>query len=353
MRLNSLKFIFTLLPFFAICQNKEIERSLSLGFSSGKVLIHSKSIENIGTSNPKSISLNFFWRKTDEKSYNKYSDLPSLSTSLQYIDFQNNILQTGIIGSYSIHPTIFYSKIFEVDTKIGIGLAYLTNPYQSENQAYSSPISTFLTLGINSKFNISKKFQICHTVGINHISNGGLKLPNKGINWLESQFQLNYFISQKTDYKYFTNKYSNSKYNKTNFWKLYLFASSKNLITKPNQNKPILGIHLQYSHQVGRSNSLLYGVEHFLDYAQLVDNPLTSNNFHKTGLLIGHEFLWGSIHFNQQIGIYLHATPKGLSSWYHRWGLDYHCSNHIILGVNLLAHGVVAYFPDLRIGFTF
>lgn len=350
--ISTIKYLILFIPILAICQSKT-ERSIELGLDYGKVLIHSKAIENVKSSNPLGISLSYFWRKTDSASFNKYAGLPALSINLKLIDFQNIILGKGVIAAYSIHPTIFHSKIIDIDSRVGVGMSYLNKYDFKENNAYSAPISAFLTLGVNANINLTPKLQLSISTGLSHISNGGVKLPNKGINWLDNQIAIKYYPNNRLPIQKLLAQYRNNSYLKKDYWSINFFTSSKNLVTNNHINKPIYGLNVQYSHQYNRNNGLTIGVEHFLDYAQVEDSPNTPFNFHKTGLLLGHEFLWGSVHFSQQFGIYLHPTPSGLSSWYHRWGLDIYLNKNIKIGGSLLAHGVVAYFPDIRLGYSF
>ena len=73
-----------------------------------------------------------------------------------------------------------------------------TNP---GNLTYSSNISNYLSLGFSSYYFINPKTAVNLSFIFNHISNGGLKNPNHGLNFPGFNFGLNYYF-EKPNYHY-------------------------------------------------------------------------------------------------------------------------------------------------------
>lgn len=148
---------------------------------------------------------------------------------------------------------------------------------------------------------------------------------------------------------------SNWAIKKTTRWDIGMFYASRSIDNTSAKRFGVLGLSLLVSKQTGRTHAFTLGAELYQDNAlreQLKADTLQASAI-KSGLLLGHEFLWGRFIFSQQIGMYLFDQSPYYPVWYHRWGLLYRVRERWLLGFQLKAHKHIALFPDLRIQYSF
>ena len=87
-------------------------------------------------------------------------------------------------------------KNTSISFRTAAGLSIATNPYDTinnpENFSYSVPVNIYSQLGLALHHKIKQKIRINFSVNYNHISNGGFKQPNKGINYPTISVGLDY-----------------------------------------------------------------------------------------------------------------------------------------------------------------
>ena len=78
-------------------------------------------------------------------------------------------------------------KRFNISFRLAAGLSFETRPYDEnnnpENLSYSLPVNQYSQLALILHYHINPKIKVTTSGNYNHISNGGLKQPNKGINY--------------------------------------------------------------------------------------------------------------------------------------------------------------------------
>ena len=333
--------------------------SIGLGIQHGFIFAHSRAVQNTKGANPTGIELSFGWQRNDTVTWDLCNCFPKKGLLLFYYDYDVRILGKSFGAAYFLEP------VYKVGSKTffsfrGIaGLAYLTNPFDSihnsTNQSYSSAIGGYLLLGIGLSYMVNTRWWLNTTINYQHISNGGLRQPNKGINWPTAGISV---IYQKNPRPYYKAPRSKEK-----FWKDYplrwdigVFGIAKRG-TDENGNSyrmPLIGGTIQAGKQVGRINMLTFGAELYGDRSlsmQLKRDSINASDL-RAGLLIGHEFLLGKFSFSQRLGVYIFNQTPYYDQIYHRWGIHYFMNKHLGIGMQLKAHKHVADFVDLRITYS-
>ena len=86
-----------------------------------------------------------------------------------------------------VQTYLIRKKRFQLTHQFGIGLGYATKKFDQftnpGNLTYSSNISNYLALGISNYYFINPKTALNLSFIFNHISNGGIKDPNNGLNF--------------------------------------------------------------------------------------------------------------------------------------------------------------------------
>jgi hypothetical protein len=343
------------LSHLAVSQQQYISRA-GLNKHYGFIFAHTKDVENTKGSAPLGLSLEFSKLKFDSASFNIARCYPKTGFSLIYFYYDNAVLGHSISCAYFIEPTFLLSESIMFAPRGSIGLSYLTNPHHPVhnpgNNSYSLPLSVCLQVGLTFQYNITPKTALHFSANYLHVSNGGLKTPNKGINWPTAALGFSYRIN---DAAFIKQKYSPAKrYNKQNKIEGGIYTSIKTLEEHKEKVYPVPGLYLSYHRRLNNLHSLGVIADIHEDQSLSAQQKELNEPTHSVfpSLAIGHEYLLGRITFWQQIGYYVIAPDERFINWYHRWGLSYNLTKQFNIGVGIKAHAHVAHFADLRFAYN-
>jgi hypothetical protein len=190
----------------------------------------------------------------------------------------------------------------------------------------------------------------------NHISNGGAKRPNKGMNFPTVSFGLDYTIRPaklsprpksrgilESGLKKYARLFSNIR------------TVDGNDSTAEKQ-EILIGLEGGIIGAITNINALLGGIEFWYD--GLINEEI--NRGYLTGspfvfsISAGHAFIFGRYSFTQQIAWYAYNTnPTSDSSFFQRYAMYWLFGKNISAGFSLKAHGHVAEYMDIRLGAVF
>ena len=333
--------------------------SIGFGIQHGFIFAHSRAVQNTKGANPTGIELSLGWQRNDTQTWNLCNCFPKKGLLLIFYDYDVRLLGKSFGAAYFLEPVYKLGNKTFFSFRGVAGLAYLTNPFDSihnpTNQSYSSAIGGYLLVGIGLSYLINKQWWLNTTINYQHISNGGLRQPNKGINWPTAGISVMY---QKNPRPYYKAPRSKEKFWKDHSlrWDIGVFGIAKRG-TDVNGNShrmPLIGGTIQAGKQVGRINMLTLGAELYGDKSlsmQLKRDSIDASSL-RAGLLIGHEFLLGKFVFSQRLGVYVFNKTPYYDLIYHRWGIHYFMNMHFGIGMQVKAHRHVADFVDLRITYS-
>jgi hypothetical protein len=331
-------------------------KGFTLGSHYGFIFAHSEDVQNTAGANPFGVELIYTTQNLTEKAWQNCNCFLNTGFGFNYFDFDNAVLGKAASIFYNFEPQFKLTKKSKLLFDAFGGLSFLSNPYNANsnpsNRSYSLPVSIYVGLGVGVQYAITKQFQLSLVGNYLHISNGGIKDPNKGINWPTANIRLTYNPTNN-ELPNFTKK--NASYLKQKRLDIGTFVSSKTIAIGEKERFLIYGVNVNYSHQIGRINALTLGNELIIDNAlkeNLKRAGINKSNL-RNGFTIGHEFLLGNFIFSQQLGYYLFNESTYFSNVYHRWGLLYKTKSNLNMGINLLAHAQVANFIDFRVVYSF
>jgi hypothetical protein len=333
--------------------------SVAAGYQRGFIFAHSEAVQNTRGSHPSGAELVLGWQRNDKAVWDQCNCYPRKGVLLAYYDYDNAILGSSINAAYFLEPAYRLNDKLLFSIKGAAGLSYLTHPFDSiknpGNQSYSTNLSAYLLVGAGFWVRLNRQWWLNASANYQHVSNGGLREPNKGINWPTAGLALSY---QKTSRPFYTSVRTKEKFWKDHAlrWNATLFGMARR---SPHdgggRQLPLVGVAVQASKQVGRINALNLGLEVYRDEklrVQLKKDSIEASSV-KAGLLAGHTFLLGRFLFSQHLGIYLFDQTPYHDLLYHRWGVQYALSRNTGTGFSLQAHRQVAEFVDLRFTYTF
>ena len=317
----------------------------------GFIIPHSESIRNVSHTNPYGFEISrnkFHTSFSDWKVFNAYW-ISGLGAS--YFNFQNpNVLGSIIAISVFAEPVIRYGKKYFFTVKGGGGLSYHNKIYDPNdnplNLFFSSRISFPLYVSARFKYRISDRTFFTLSGSYNHISNGGYKQPNKGMNFPTLALGLEHF--QKTPSVLDNNYSSYLEIRKSRIFFTIQALTTVRVINK-EENFPqkacfVYGFHTRISKPFGPIYAINAGAEIIGDgyIRETLRRDQMEMDYKRFALTFGQDFTLGKVILTQYIGFYLYSPNEARDPIYQKYELAYNIIKSFSLGVYIKAHAHVA-----------
>jgi len=325
----------------------------------GYLLKHSADFE-FKQSYPWGLEGDFSWQLATDKAYRFCSCYPRVGFAANYFNFDNGPVLGSAYYVYGyVEPVFFVPRRFNLSFRIGlVGVALLDRPYDETdnpyNLAYSSYVAFPLMLGIGFNYRITDHLAVRLAGNYNHISNGGISNPNKGLNYPTVNVGLDYtFRPLKLAAR---GKLRRPPPEKRNRLELDIGNALKNADAKSPAQFWVLNVNLQYARWFHRSSAVAGGFTWEMDNSKRMrilrsDDPTRDHN--RLSFYVGHEFWLGKVQFGQYIGVYAFDDFPEIAGWYHRHELSFHITPWLFVSAGLKAHNQVADYLDLKVGYAF
>lgn len=325
----------------------------------GSMIIHSREIQQIGNANPYGFELTLGRQAWGADAWDACNCYPRTGISLSYWHFDRPaILGNGYFANFFIEPVFGGWNKWFFSIKAATGLAYLTKPFDSitnpKNQSYSTRFSFPLHLGATLNYRMNDKFNFNLTLIYNHTSNGGLREPNKGINWPTLALGVDVKPQSVALIKRESSRYAfkdEQRFHTT----ISFFGTAKQLNHAEFQKYFIGGLTFEGNYRVSRLSLLAVGALlewDETDKEEIKRSETIMADHKKFSMYAGHEFLLGKFTFSQAIGVYLYDQYKANDPVYHQYALMYSLIKPIRIGMHLKAHRHVADYAAIKISYS-
>jgi len=332
---------------------------LGVSFDYGYILKHAPSLRQIDDSYPLAIRLDWSKQLITQKSWDFCNCFPRVGVSVAYWNFDNpDVLGSGIIPLGYVEPYFRTHKRTNIFFRMGLGGAFLTEPYDEVtnplNESYSTLFSFSIVVGAGLNYRINDKLNLRFAAKYNHISNGGVRTPNKGLNFPSLSVGLNTSL-EPIEFPVPEKNGKRPPPEKKTRWSVVHFSGWSNATIGDTDKFYVFGFKGNYSRWIGGRSAFTAGTELIFDFSRRKRFELDNLDgfFGQGALLAGHEFWLGRVTFSQQAGLYYFKENRTTDAWYQRYGLTYRFTDNLFAGINLKAHGHVADFFDFRIGYLF
>ena len=289
---------------------------------------------------------------------------PEIGGALFAARFGNN----DIFGNaYAIIPyTKFWmkrSKFVDFYLRVGIGLGYVTKPFNRvnnpTNNVIGSKINNCTQFSLGLDFKINKELTFFSAMNFTHFSNASFQSPNLGINYLAFSGGVRY-LPKATLGEY--NQEAVAKPIQKNFFRFnYAMAFYEN--KAPGGPKyPIYVVNAAYSRATSINNRVFTGVNYAFDVGkkEILDQfvyqgkPIKASDL---SIFIGDEIFLGRVSFDALIGVYLLKAHDNKAPVFAKLGVNYHAyrfgsskEKSLFFGVHMKTHYSVAQYFDVGIG---
>lgn len=353
-------FIISILSTNDIFTQEKSDRYIAVGGKAhlGFIIKHSENLGYVKDSYPMGLELDYGLHLTGEDAWNNCNCFPKIGLQFNYWDFNNpEILGQGATLTGYVEPFFGFSNKLNVSFRFGTGLAYANSPYDSidnpMNYSYSTRISFPLFIYSSLNYKISSQWLASISANYNHISNGGMKEPNKGINFPTMSMGLAYYpyipeieLPEKKPWK--------ELYPNRNKLTMTVFGTWKPVSHGESQRYPIYGGDLKLSRQASRLIAISIAAE-YIDNGVLkekINRENKSVDHVQAGMMAGLDFLMGRFIFSTQLACYIYKPyHEGYPDIYQRYSLIMRVFDGFYGGVGLKSHAHVAEFLDFRINY--
>lgn len=324
----------------------------------GKILPHSSTIVDLTDSYLWGAQADISRVRYTQDSWNICNCYSQNGFSLSYFNFNNpDELGSSFSVALFAEPQLTYGKIF-LSLRGAAGVSYLTRVYHADdnprNLFFSNPWSGLLLVQFSGRYRVNKNWLLRLGTAYHHISNGGQRQPNKGMNFPTISLGVEYANRYQPLYRRPRNIVTDKSI------RYYAgFSYNTRSIDEPNVNtqdrKMVIGLLGGFYKPVSRMHAFGLGLEIFHDGAlkEMARQSSGSIDHRVISGLVRHHLLFGRFDFSQSLGIYLHKEYPTPAPVFQRYAIHYRVFGKLQVGFSLKAHLYVAEQMDVRVGMVF
>lgn len=279
--------------------------------------------------------------------------------------YHSNLGNDDVFGhAYSLYgftkiPLVRFPNGSNISYQIGVGAAYVTNPFDInsnyKNLAIGTYLNVYIDFSLNSYIALSKKLGLTNNLRFNHVSNGNFKNPNYGLNVLSASIGLAYQINSDYHHKEIVDLPDIEA--KNNFL-VTLSGGAKSINHYTPETYLASSLVVDYTHQYSLKGKWGVGTDLFFDASnrQFTENKdkndLINTDLYQLGVHVLHDAMMNKITFTVQLGVYLYAPVKTEALIYTRTGLRYAINKQWNVSMTLKSHYAIASFIEWGVGYS-
>ncbi len=328
------------------------------------------------------ISFNIGIQTTGDAEWQQLHNMPSYGLGIAATNI-NNHSEIGrpisIFGFY--HGVIKHWKKSALRYHTELGLAYGWKPYDIQNNPYNIAIGSKLTarisFGLDYEMQIGKHYLCGIGANLTHFSNGAIRKPNKGVNFVAPFVRFSYLFNNNREIKplipilikrqahevqlsvgYGRKQEFQSLWRHPELSSAMYEMQSFNMFTLKvgymrqycQKGKWGVGISMYFDEWIGSDITIDEEGHVHKDLSQRQNKPIV-------GYYIGHEFLINRIAIVSDLGYnfytkHVSADYKNDINVFERLGLKYYLPFNAFIGVNVFANRVKANIVEWNMGYA-
>ena len=343
-----------------LCQSIRDSTTVSIAsqFSYGKILAHSRSIADLTDSYIWGWQADVSRVRYTKASWNICNCYSENGISLSYFNF-NNPKELGSAMSLALfaEPQLTLNRLF-LSFRAGMGVAYVTRIYHPDanprNLFFSTPWNGLLLVQLSARYRLAPQWTLRFGTSYQHISNGGKRQPNKGMNFPLLSLGIDYATKHQdlrprarhSQSDRALHSYAELSYNTRSLSEMNVASDERAVVWglhaglyKPIANMHALGVGLEISH-----DGLL---------KELARQDPDAYDHRVISALVMHHLLFGRFDFSPAIGFYIHKQYPEPSRVFQRYAMYYQMFENFRIGFSLKAHLQTAEQMDVRLGVLF
>ncbi len=303
--------------------------------------------------------LNYVFRTDGSKPWQQIHHYPEIGMCALHMDLANP-QQLGTLEAIYPYTNIRLNKLskrMSLNLRLGLGLAYITKPFDRitnhQENAIGSHLNGFVNLRLNTGIMLSKAWRLDAGVGLSHASNGAIKTPNLGLNMASINLGVGYVFGNKNLQ---LKKDSIAKAKKEWHASIIGVVGVKEMMPPGTQRYTAYGLMINMYHNSNYKNKIGGGIEMSYNNSLrklLIDDTLSTStpNLLRAGIKFCYSFNMHRVSLPIDFGVYLYDNRNYDGRFFHRIGIRYMVTKHIIANVTLITHWAVADYFEWGIGY--
>ncbi|MFD0963528.1 acyloxyacyl hydrolase [Pseudofulvibacter geojedonensis] len=364
-----MKKIFSLLSLFLMCWSFAQEEqptnasTIDVNYFYGTIANHNSDILHLIQGHPEGMILSWNKKTFGKQSWQERFNYPDVGYSFAYQDLKNEYL--GKNFSLYAHYNFYFLKR-NLMLRIGQGLAYTTNPYDSEtnhrNVAFGTHImsSTYLMLNYKKERLFKTPFGLQAGLSLIHYSNANVKAPNTSINSITANIGITYSLGADNIDFIHTEK-NNAAYKEKLGYNIVFRAGINQSDVIGTRQFPFYIPAFYVDKRIGQLSAFQAGAEVFFSRFLKEDIKYNSvafpernidpeTDYKRIGLFVGHELFINKLSVETQLGYYVYYPYEFEKRVYVRVGLKRYFGKRYFGIASLKAHGAAAEAVEFGIG---
>ena len=292
--------------------------------------------------------------------WEKYFNYPEIGFGFYYGTFGNK----DIYGDgYALFPyvnfNIYRTHRFDAHYKVSLGIGYATKPFRIDNNIYNSVfgshLNAYVGFGLMLDYRIINKLSLSAAMSLNHMSNGGIKKPNNGINTATISIGTKYHFNDATilpSLKHQTPSDHSKEILITGFLGNNQGAS---FVSNTYWSGGISACHLWHN-TVKRAFGLGIDLMYFggAPYLYFQENEKASYGFRDhfySGIFMAYHKYLGRTMMYLNLGAYIHQHLKPAQPIYPRVGIRYQITERLLGHFGIKANFFTAEYLEFGLGY--
>lgn len=328
----------------------------------GFILAHSAAIASLANSRPVGGELTLSRMRLTQKAYEACNCVARVGAYASFVDFGNPPVLGQQFGTgVFFEPLLAYGRRVQLSVRATVGVSYLTRVFDAhtnpDNLFFSMPLSFWLGLGLQTRTRLTNRWHLTLAANYNHISNGGTRQPNKGMNFPTLSVGLGYALKSGIIPR--RNQWVRQPLTQRWTARALLVGTVRVLPQTdafPEQTETVWGLMATGGYRLNRFHALTGGLEFTQDgfVRGQIRRDGRQTNAAQLAVLAGYELWQGRYSFTIHGGWnLLEPGDPYTEPFFQRYQLLYRISNRITAGVGLKAHAQVAQGFDARLGIGF
>jgi hypothetical protein len=169
-----------------VASNAQMPNIVGLKFSRGFIMPHHQEIRSLIQKHITEYNLHVGWQTTGNKQWQREWNYPEVGTGFYYANLGNPDVLGDAKAAYLYYNMPFFrTQMFTMNFYLALGTAYLSNPFDFQENYTNIAIGSHYNIFANTNFEAqirTKNFVFYTDFGLTHYSNGGSKMPNLGLN---------------------------------------------------------------------------------------------------------------------------------------------------------------------------
>jgi hypothetical protein len=335
---------------------------VGLAVQTGFIIPHSAELIPVARTRPVGFELSYDRLARSRRAFESCQCLARVGGYVNYLTFNNPVVLGETVGTGAyFEPLLLRRPNTTMSVRATIGVSYLTRIYDPVtnpiNTFFSLPISAWLGLGLHVGQQLNPRWGLTAAANYNHISNGGTRQPNRGMNFPTILLGIHYRPrpAPLPDTRGWSAAPVQSR------WMGSIVVGGSVRVLPPTdllaqEAAPVWTLTVLGGYRLNRFHGLSAGVE-FTDDGFVQGQLLRASKGHsyrQLGALAGYELRQGRYQFRAHLGINIrHPGPPFTERVFQRYQLLYRWTSGFTIGVGLKSQLQVAQGFDLRAGWLF